>query len=193
MIKILYGYCLAISLTACQDPQQKNVERFKEVNSSLEENAKVLKTYKDVADQIGKETQDQDILKQTETIVSQTGQNIAFLQELKQRLREKDTSGINTGIPAVVLIGKPAAAKIKKAVLEVYQMYSNSLKDPGQQQQLDDLFSSAVFIKDTPDWDKAWFAQIPTVAAITLLSKLQIDHEKAAEFVLQSLYDRIKK
>ncbi|RQO30228.1 hypothetical protein DBR32_11665 [Taibaiella sp. KBW10] len=193
MMKILFSCLLLFTSISCQSANQKTVAQFKEINYSLENYSALTKTYNDIAELIRKETHDEAILKQTEAILLLTKQNLDFLAHLKVLLQQKDTSGMGTTASGALLVATPTATKLKNSILNLYDTFRLCLHEPSQIKKLDSLLPMALDIKNNPGWDKKWFDQIPTVAAITLLNKLETDHKRAAAFVLTELSNKGKK
>jgi len=158
---------LALSFTiSCRSQSDKIVEDFKKVNESLEQTNGVV----DSMNQAMKFVEfDPFVADSLEQVFNESSEYISYL---KNELNKADSLGEKLDVAEHLLINTPRGDSLYNHVMNLYDLgikYSDSSSKQ-------DYNSLKKYNKEM--WLNRYFKRVPTVAAVTVLSKFQNDFIK---------------
>lgn len=161
-IKIIIPVIICM-LLSCKSPSDKVVEDFKKVNESLEQTNKAYDTMNQKAKFTGLN------LAMADSLRNLFDKSYSFMDHLKFQLDSIDPGGDKLDAAGNLIIKTPAGDTLYYYTMGI----GNALITYGDSSLRKFYTSFKVYDKGT--WLKRYFRQVPTVAALTILSKFQND------------------
>lgn len=183
--KLFIFTVLSVLLTNCQSMSDRAKDAFKTADESLEQSGGVNYFAVDGLYASIKQNRhkNEPLAIQAGKLFSSTKEAHAYLEDLKQRLKATDSSGVDINIPAQLFVGTATADTLSQKLLAVYDHSYAALVNKNKTHSLD---SALLVFKDmrNKQWTENFFDKTPTIAAITILSKFQYDCLDAARICL---------
>lgn len=179
--KLFIFIVLSVLLMHCQDA-------FKTVDASLHKSAAVDNYAVDHLYAFIKQNRhkNEPLATKADKLFSITRDAHSYLEDLKQRLEARDSSGVNTEIPTQLFVGTATADTLSQKLLAVYDHSRAALVDQNKTHSLDSALMGFNEMRNR-QWTAKYFDQTPTIAAITILSKFQYDCLDAARICLDDV------
>ena len=190
----LFIFLSAISfLTQCQSPSNQIMEAFSIVDKSIGKSNEGLSNSIDgIYSTINKLRQGNELLAiKADTLYFAAKQANDYMDDLKVIMQLQDTTGIDLEVGEKLLISTPTGDELRKMLLNVYANLKAYSNEDLKENELKDIAQSFQEIQNNDDWAKLYFKKIPTVAAITILKKLQNDCNNTAIYILTDIKDRM--
>jgi hypothetical protein len=186
---------LSVLLIHCQSPEGEITDAFKKVNGSIE------KTNKSIIDANSIEylystirlnqQKNAPLAEKAGRLYAITKDAHAYLERLKEHMEKNDSSGVNAGFVASLLIGTPVADTLTQKLSAVYDHSYAALNDQNKTKSLDSTLVTLKEIRSNKQWTTKYFDNTLTIAAITILSKFQYDCLDAARLVLGDIKQQL--
>ena len=116
---------------------------------------------------------------------------VAEIQETRDILQQKDSTGENTAIATHLLVHTPLGDSLRNAIDQTIQLCEKALVDKKQLAVLDATFGQTLEMITPEGWPR-YFKDTPTVGALTLLSYLNGRLTNAAALTLKDIDDHLK-
>jgi GldM N-terminal domain len=180
---------LVAFLAGCHTATNKTLEEFKKVDSSLKKtNITIGATYSTLYKQIqAKKGNNLQLAIQADTLFRATEDAHRFIEDLIQKLNESDSSGIQLDVGTRVITNTTNSAVLTKRLNLVYASCIRVLSDKQQITQAENTFSVEQEIKTNKNWTAKYFAETPTNAVVTILTKFKNDCSNLATFSLTEI------
>lgn len=188
---ILFLFLLLANCTSSSD-QIKN--SFDTVNISLEKSTNVLgKSIDELYSTINSKRQNnQQFTLYADTMYLITKNANDLIDSLKDVMQTKDTSGTDLMLATNLIIKTKIGENLTKALNKVYVFATSYFNDKSEKQKLDSALGSLKEIQSSNDWTRKYFESVPTVGAITILTKFKNDCTNTASVALTDIYERLK-
>jgi len=178
---------------ACKSPAEEAKDTYDSVNKSLaSSNKEVGHSMQELylSTQQGNGAMALKVAADSVYSLTQTALNL--LAHLKLNLHNSDASGENMEMAEKLLVNTEDGQKLTKALIDVYSITSGHVVDKRRQLKLDTIQAMLKKIAGNRMWPANYFRMVPTIAAITFLTKLQNDCELSAVEALSDLRERMK-
>jgi len=158
-----YALVLISFIAGCQSPSNKIVDKFKEVNESIEKSNESIDSLTQDMKFAGFDKAEGDSIRQIFNKAS------LYIRILKKELDSADSNGEKLDISEKLIVKTPKGDSLYKYIKDMYKLgikYGDS-----------SLKKSYASLKETTSdkWLNKWFRDMPTVGARTILSKFQND------------------
>ncbi|MBX3238476.1 MAG: hypothetical protein KIT80_06785 [Chitinophagaceae bacterium] len=190
---ILLSFSLLL-LTTCQSPSDQIKDAFNKVDKSLETSNEVLNnSLENIYNQIVlKRNNNKDLTTRADTIYFRTTKTCSFLDSLKQVMLKKDTTGTNLDLATKLLFNTKTESDLTENLLSVYHSINSYSVDTSTKATINGTFQIFGEIQADKSWAKKYFETTPTIAAVTILTRLKNDCSNAATIALKDIHQRLK-
>lgn len=171
----------------CKSPTDEIAESFDTVNASLTKSdsmllgGQYLPLYKEIQK---KREKDPQLAAEVDQFVLAVNDARQLIDSLKQALIRVDSTLERTDVAAKFLNENTIEPGFTNKLKAVYRL-SASLTKNEFSYQVDSLFQFGKEMEASPNWMSGYFERTPTVAVITILSKLEHDCLSLALFTLE--------
>lgn len=176
----------------CKSPTDEIAESFDTVNASLTKSDSMLLggQYLPLYDEIQKKREkDPQLAAEVDQFVLAVNDARQLIDSLKQALIRVDSTLERTDVAAKFLNENTIEPGFTNKLKAVYRL-SASLTKNEFSYQVDSLFQFGKEMEANPNWMSGYFERTPTVAVITILSKLENDCLNLAVFTLERVKSR---
>lgn len=177
---------------SCQSQTNKIVEQFKTVDSSLQKSNygldyTLLSIYRQIQNK--KET-NQVLAAQADTIVKKNEDVTNYIESLKQKLHDLDSSGININIASDFLMNTSNSTILESKLNSLFSSCNHVITDT-KRIEAENIFTAEKEMNRNKNWAKDYFYMTPTVAAITILNKFSNDCLNLTVFSLTEIKSKL--
>lgn len=175
--------------TKCKSPGDQIKDAFVKVDKSLKSANEALDiSLENIYKQIdSKRSYNQGIASKADILYFATIHVGKLLDSLKQVMLRKDTTGTNIDLATKLLIDTKTGSDLTEGLLNVYNQVNSSSINSSSKKILDSTLHNLSDIKKDKTWIKKYFEATPTIAAVTILTKLKNDCFNAAAIVLKDV------
>ena len=180
--------CLLLS-ASCSFPSEQIKDAFETVNTSISKSNEHLDAGigRDYATLKQARTRDPALVAKADTIYILAAQTQTFIDSLKTVMEKEDSSRVNTSVAGRLLFHTKTSANLKKLLSQFYGSVKSYTSDETQHKKIDSVTSSIISVLQTEDWEKLYFEDQPTVAAITTLNSFQNQCKNAAQIAFEDM------
>lgn len=194
-LKLLFflGF-LPIVLTKCKSPSDQIKDAFTDVDKSLVvSNEGLNNSLKNIYSQINSnQSNNKYLASKADTIYLATSSVVYCLDSLKNVLIQKDSTGTNPNLATKLIVNSKIGNELTQKLLIFYHsIYSYSM-DTSSKLTLDSTLQLFKEIQRDKAWAKKYFEATPTIAAVTILAKINNDCSNAAIIILNDINRRLK-
>jgi len=189
--------CIVLTgwIIGCKSPKREVVDSFEEVNKSLDKPNNLKSwTIDELYESIKSKTErNSKYLLQADTIYYVARDAVSFMEKQKDNLKSLDSIGDKLNVAAGVLIKSHTADTLQILLEKVYRYSYEMLADTAKKKGIDSVMSSVTYLRSNKKWKRDYFYQIPTIGAITILTKFQNDCKSSAVIALSDIYQHMDK
>jgi len=171
-----------LSLAACMSPSDEITKAFKTVNASIKRSNEELVKKNAVSYSylriLSKSEKHPQLAAKADSLDKTMEMSVAYLEVLKKRLLETDSVLEHIGPAGQLLVNTPASDSIRTMLINLaHHAYATP----------DSVLGGILRVRAQKDWANEYFREAPTVAALTILSKLQSDCLNSALVTFQDI------
>ena len=194
-LKLLILFSSLTTLFAsCQTATNKTLEEFKKVDLSLQKSNSLLidNVYTKLYEKIQAEKSKNPLLAfNADTLFQATEDAFKFIDNLKQKINELDSSGTRLDIGSKLLLNTSTSTDLTNTLKAVYVSCTSLLVDKQKKSEAENIFIVIKEIKKSKNWTSKYFDQTPTIAVITILNKFKNDCLNLAVFSLTEMKNKL--
>lgn len=195
LLRLLFSIWVVSLLTHCQSPSDQIKDAFKSVDNSLRNSNEVLsRDIKDLYLEINVIRQlDEQLGLKADSIYLQTVQAIRYMEGLKTTMAMQDSTGTRLDVASNLLVGTACQQELTIHLTKVYREAISFQIKNADIMRLDSALVLLRKIQADTRWTQEYFERIPTMAAITILSKIQSDCCEVAAITLSDIKQQLIK
>ena len=189
MIKFFLVLIISVLLIlSCSSITNSLLDSFQTINNSLIESSKNLNRQIDSTYALikFKKAYDFNFLKKADSIYLSNKSALVYIDALKSTLEKLDPSKSNLNTSTKMLVSTPIADTLAKKLILIYSL-SSFINGKYHNPSLDSSLKVLNEVKSNKNWSEKYFKSIPSIAAITILTKFQVDCENVTIVSLDDL------
>ncbi len=192
---LLMFILLVFALAACNSGGQDSVlDSFKEVDKSLSSTSSSISKS---LDGLYTEIKNNDVTgsfisKKADTVFLAYRSIQNFIDSLNILLRDRDSTGESLNVSTNLFIKERAGDLLYNKLLAFHEHTQSIIQDSVALGKIGNELHNIARL-ESEEWTKSYFNQVPTLAAITMLNKLQMDCSISATNALIYLKEKLEK
>ncbi len=179
---------LIIFFACCQSATNDRLNQFKIIDSPVQQSNTIDNVYSNLYEHIQENRSGNSLLaSRADTLVNATKAARDFIEQLKEKIREKDTVGTRLDLGNQYILNNSNAVILTSKLTDVYIACTAPLSTKRKLNEADSLFAIFDEIKSNKNWAYVYFDNMPGVAVITTLNFFQNNCLNLATFSLKDI------